>query len=307
MAMGDDKVDAMVATGAEVLTVGRHVMPDAPRRPAVPARLADPGHAPRRDPRRGRRRVTDHGPPPDRCASRRRRSPARRRSRRGREAALADDQLRANLGRATATIRDKRARAVGEVADWEQLRLAGAAIKDDGLADLPELLDAAGGARSPRPAGSSTGRATRPRRTRSSPASCSAAGADEVVKVKSMATQEIELNEALADAGYRRLGDRPRGADRPAGPRPALAHPRARDPPQPLRDPGDLPARDGGGRPARPGRPDRRAAAPWPRRPGCICARSSCAPRWPSPARTSRSPRPGRSWSSSPRATAGCA
>ena len=59
IAMGDDKVDALVATGAEVLTVGRHVVPDAPRRPAVPARLADPGHAPRRDPRRGRRRVTD--------------------------------------------------------------------------------------------------------------------------------------------------------------------------------------------------------------------------------------------------------
>ncbi len=54
--------------------------------------------------------------------------------------ALRDAQLRANLGRATATIRDKRLRAVAELPDWEQLRLAGAAIKDDVLSRLPELL-----------------------------------------------------------------------------------------------------------------------------------------------------------------------
>ena len=43
-----------------------------------------------------------------------------------------------------------------------------------------------------------------------------ATGADEVVKVKSMATQEIGLNEALEEHGHRRLRDRPRRADRPA-------------------------------------------------------------------------------------------
>jgi len=47
------------------------------------------------------------------------------------KAALADGQLRANLGRATATIRTKRAAAVAERDDWQDLRLAGAAIKDD--------------------------------------------------------------------------------------------------------------------------------------------------------------------------------
>jgi hypothetical protein len=52
IAMGDDKVDALVATGAEVLT-SADTSPHAPRRPAVPARLADPGHAPRRDPAAG--------------------------------------------------------------------------------------------------------------------------------------------------------------------------------------------------------------------------------------------------------------
>ena len=56
--------------------------------------------------------------------------------------ALADEQLRTNLRRATTTIRTKRARAVGEREDWEALRLAGAAIKDETLARLPELLEA---------------------------------------------------------------------------------------------------------------------------------------------------------------------
>ena len=45
---------------------------------------------------------------------------------------LADTQLRANLARATTTIRDKRARVVGELPDWEELRAAGAAVKDRG-------------------------------------------------------------------------------------------------------------------------------------------------------------------------------
>ena len=114
--------------------------------------------------------------------------------------ALADEQLRRNLKRATTTIREKRSRAVSEVEDWEQLRLAGAAIKDDVLARLPELLveleknvTAAGGvvhwARDAAEANAIVVGLVRE------------AGADEVVKVKSMATQEIELNEALAAAG----------------------------------------------------------------------------------------------------------
>ena len=48
-------------------------------------------------------------------------------------AALADTQLRRNLAHATGTIRAKRAAVVAEVDDWEELRLAGAAIKDDTL------------------------------------------------------------------------------------------------------------------------------------------------------------------------------
>ncbi len=115
-------------------------------------------------------------------------------------AALADEQLRANLGRATATIRTKRAAVVAERADWEALRLAGAAIKDEVLRDLPALLEqlegavtAAGGvvhwARDAAEANAIVASIVREH------------GASEVVKVKSMATQEIELNEALRQEG----------------------------------------------------------------------------------------------------------
>ena len=114
--------------------------------------------------------------------------------------ALADRQLRDNLGRATATIRDKRLRAIAEMPDWEDLRLAGAAIKDDVLARLPELLEqlesnvtAAGGivhwARDAAEANAIVAGIARTHEVR------------EVVKVKSMATQEIEMNAALERDG----------------------------------------------------------------------------------------------------------
>jgi L-lactate dehydrogenase complex protein LldF len=110
--------------------------------------------------------------------------------------ALADAQLRANLSRATSTIRTKRAAVVAERTDWEELRVAGAAIKDEVLRDLPALLEqleravtAAGGtvhwARDAAEANAIVAGIVR------------GVGASEVVKVKSMATQEIELNEAL--------------------------------------------------------------------------------------------------------------
>jgi L-lactate dehydrogenase complex protein LldF len=114
--------------------------------------------------------------------------------------ALADTQLRRNLGKATATIRAKRAAVVGELADWEALREAGRALKaatmanlDTLLVQLEERVVAAGGhvhwARDAVEANRTVIDLVR------------AAGAHEVVKVKSMATQEIGLNEALAAAG----------------------------------------------------------------------------------------------------------
>jgi L-lactate dehydrogenase complex protein LldF len=114
--------------------------------------------------------------------------------------ALRDGQLRANLGHATSTIRGKRAAVVGELPDWTELREAGRAIKaatmarlDEHLIALEEQVTARGGtvhwARDANEANEIVTRLVR------------ATGADEVVKVKSMATQEIGLNEALEAAG----------------------------------------------------------------------------------------------------------
>ncbi|KWW97946.1 (4Fe-4S) protein [Carbonactinospora thermoautotrophica] len=114
--------------------------------------------------------------------------------------ALADTQLRRNLYRATRTIRGKRAAVVGEVPDWEELREAGRAIKEHTLRNLDRYLEqleravtAAGGqvhwARDAAEANRIV--IDLVRRT----------GEREVVKVKSMATQEIGLNEALEHAG----------------------------------------------------------------------------------------------------------
>ena len=55
--------------------------------------------------------------------------------------ALGDAQLRRNLGKATTTIRAKRAGVVSELPDWEALRDAGAAIKARAMATLPEQLE----------------------------------------------------------------------------------------------------------------------------------------------------------------------
>jgi hypothetical protein len=113
---------------------------------------------------------------------------------------LANAQLRRNLGKVTTTICEKRLRAVGEVPDWEALRDAGAAIKARALATLPEQLQRleasvarAGGvvhwARDGKEANAIVAQVAR------------AHGAREVVKVKSIATDEIGLNDALAKEG----------------------------------------------------------------------------------------------------------
>ena len=114
--------------------------------------------------------------------------------------ALADTQMRRNVGHATQSIRTKRSAAVAECPDWEQLRLAGSALKQDVLARLPELLeqlernviDQSGVVHWARDAEEANRIVTDLIR---------ATGADEVVKVKSMATQEIGLNEHLLAEG----------------------------------------------------------------------------------------------------------
>ncbi|BCJ34504.1 iron-sulfur cluster-binding protein [Actinocatenispora thailandica] len=115
-------------------------------------------------------------------------------------AAVADPQLRANIRRATRTIRDKRAAAVSEVDDWEQLREAGRTIKRRVARHLPELLERF--ERAATAAGATVHWARdAAEANRIVTDLVRATGSDEVVKVKSMVTQEIELNDALARAG----------------------------------------------------------------------------------------------------------
>ena len=114
--------------------------------------------------------------------------------------ALADPQLRANLRNATHTIRGKRARVVAELDDWERLRAAGAAIKDDVLGNLGDHLQRLEAAVTAR-GGVVHWARDAAEANRIVLDLVRAEGVDEVVKVKSMATVEIGLNEALAEGG----------------------------------------------------------------------------------------------------------
>ena len=114
--------------------------------------------------------------------------------------ALADSQLRGNMHHATHTIRTKRARVTAELPDWEELRVAGADIKDDVTANLGRYLEQL--EESLTKAGATVHWARD-----AAEANRIVIGiarrheVDEVVKVKSMATGEIELNVAMEEAG----------------------------------------------------------------------------------------------------------
>ena len=123
--------------------------------------------------------------------------------------ALGDTQLRHNLAHATGTIRGKRARLADEVTTsmagatvdgWEELRLAGAGVKEAALLKLDRELErleqnlTANGATVHWAADADEANRIVARIAK-------AHEVDEVVKVKSMVTQEIGLNEALAAEG----------------------------------------------------------------------------------------------------------
>ena len=113
---------------------------------------------------------------------------------------LRDTQLRQNIRRATTTIRGKTAAVTAELPDWQELRLAGSAIKaramaelEQNLVKLEEMVTRAGGhvhwAEDAAQAREIiTGLALEH-------------GGGTVIKVKSMTTDEIGLNQALQDAG----------------------------------------------------------------------------------------------------------
>ncbi len=118
--------------------------------------------------------------------------------------ALADTQLRHNLGHATQTIRAKRAQVVGEVADWQELREAGRALKervlrhlDTYLLELEASVQRAGGvvhwARDGEECNRIVGDIV------------AAHGVSDVVKSKSLTTEETRLNEALFARGISAL------------------------------------------------------------------------------------------------------
>lgn len=115
-------------------------------------------------------------------------------------AAVNDTQLRRNLHTATRTIREKRDAAVSELGDWSDLRAAGQAIKDRTLRHLDLYLErlesavqtAGGKVHWASDAAEANRLVTRLVRD---------TGESEVVKVKSMTTQETELNDALNQAG----------------------------------------------------------------------------------------------------------
>ncbi|UGQ09396.1 LUD domain-containing protein [Yinghuangia sp. ASG 101] len=118
--------------------------------------------------------------------------------------ALADRRLRAELRDTSRTSRSRRAEAVDELPPfvWEKLRRAGAVIKDDVIARLPDHLEelegsvvAAGGtvhwARDADEANALVIRIAREH------------AAAEVVGVPAATTRETGLDDALADAGIR--------------------------------------------------------------------------------------------------------
>lgn len=118
--------------------------------------------------------------------------------------ALADTQLRRNMGKATQTIRGKRAAVVDEMPDWEALREAGRAIKertlrhlDDYLLQLEEAVTKAGGhvhwARDAAEANRIIAQVVRSH------------GSDEVIKIKSLTTDELHMNDALRAEGIRAI------------------------------------------------------------------------------------------------------
>ena len=113
---------------------------------------------------------------------------------------LRNETMRSNMRHATHSIRHKRAGVVNEVPDWSELRDAGSAIKESVMANLPALLEqfeqnvtARGGVvHWARDADEANEIVT---------ALVQEQDVSEVIKVKSMATQEIGLDDHLQEHG----------------------------------------------------------------------------------------------------------
>ena len=225
-AMLDEKLAAIVASRRRRRVRVRQLLPDAHRRRPPPSRLARAAGAPRGDPRLVSSAARDarpesfpHAAPaalanapgarqhPPRDGDDPRQAGGRRRRGARLGGAARRRRRRSRTTRSPASTRcssssRRRSQAAGGVVHWAR-----------DAAEANEIVTAL----------------------------VRAEGADEVVKVKSLATDEIQLNEALEAAGIRADRDRPGRADRPARGRAAVASARARDPQEPRRDPRPLP------------------------------------------------------------------
>ena len=152
--------------------------------------------------------------------------------------AVENSQLRRNVRNATATIRERRAVRVAETPDWQELRSAGAAIKDDVLHHLDAYLGQF--ERNATARGAQVHWASDAQQATAIVTDLiKQTGHTEVIKVKSMATQETGLNEALESQGIEALEtdlrderlnatrQRPSGAEAPAQEPAAIVAPAA--------------------------------------------------------------------------------
>ncbi|MEO7274145.1 MAG: LutB/LldF family L-lactate oxidation iron-sulfur protein [Vicinamibacterales bacterium] len=114
--------------------------------------------------------------------------------------ALANQQLRTNVRRATDVIRAKRALVVGETTDWDALRESGRQIKAHVMRHLDEYLTRFE-AQCTRAGGHVHWARDADEANRIIVALIQARGEREVIKVKTMTSDETRLNEALEAAG----------------------------------------------------------------------------------------------------------
>lgn len=115
-----------------------------------------------------------------------------------------NSQLRRNLGKVTGAIRVKRARVVDEMPDWEALRDAGYALKTKVLRNLDTyLLELE--ASVTRVGGKVHWAQTAEEANKIVTDLVKGHGATEVIKVKSMTTEETRLNDALAASGIKAI------------------------------------------------------------------------------------------------------
>jgi L-lactate dehydrogenase complex protein LldF len=115
-------------------------------------------------------------------------------------ALMGDSQLRKNVRHATEVIRNKRGIVVGEMPDWEALRESGKRIREHTMQHLDFYLEQF--ERNCTAAGGIVHWARDAEEARAIVVGLAgAADAREVIKIKSMTTEEIFLNPALQEAG----------------------------------------------------------------------------------------------------------